>query len=119
MLTSLHFTMESRLVPLTAAAAAAFTTLNASTNLCSLQAAPGTAATCQDVVLFKKRIMYPDLHLIDLYLAVQLSEQQLQQLCSCCPAVETLTLVVCRNPSLRLWATAWQPLTHSCWRSHT
>jgi hypothetical protein len=51
----------------------------------------------QDLVLFSPGAVYPHLHVIDLTYArhcesdtYPINEQQLQQLCSCCPAVETL-----------------------------
>jgi hypothetical protein len=87
---------------------AVFTALTASTNLCSLQlgylgqqAGPGA--------LFRPGTVYPHLCLINLRYGgegVRLSEQQLQQLCSCCPVVESLVFTLCDGAS----PTALQPL---------
>jgi hypothetical protein len=112
MLTSLHVSMAPHYgVPVPAAAAeaaAAFTTLTASTNLCDLRLSMSNAASHPDqLVLFRHGPIYPNLRLISLSRARPLRTQQLQQLCSCCPAVEVLNIMAWRNPS----PTAWQPLT--------
>jgi hypothetical protein len=74
--------------------AAAFTALTASTNLCSLRLwffGEGPL----DWVLFRPGLVYPRLHSILTACcssAPPIGEQQLQQLCSCGPAVESLAL---------------------------
>jgi hypothetical protein len=78
-------------------AATAFTALTSSTNLCSLQLGLCAIATPTNWALFRPGTVYPQLREINLIYersagAVPLSEQQLQQLCSCCPAVESLRL---------------------------
>jgi hypothetical protein len=75
-----------------------FTALTASTNLCSLQshlAVPEHALRCgSEAILFTPGIVYPNLRQIKLHCkygrGIPLGEQQVQQLCSCCPAVESL-----------------------------
>jgi hypothetical protein len=83
------------------ASQAACTALTAGTNLCSLQLGIGEYLYIADFAgfdLFTPGTVYPHMRLIDLcYDRGQsvtrrppVSEQQLQQLCSCCPAVESL-----------------------------
>jgi hypothetical protein len=100
----------------------AFTALTASSNLCSLQVGvtvPVLRGTVPCGSPFTLGAMYPHLRLIDLQykesrsmfpnkyiLSMAVSEQQLQQLCSSCPAVEALAFNLCSRPS----PTALQPL---------
>jgi hypothetical protein len=79
------------------APAEAFTALTISTNLCSLQLGLQPSTAHLEWVLFKPGTQYPSLRAVGLMNAqdseaVLLSEQQLQQLCSCCPTVERLSL---------------------------
>jgi hypothetical protein len=107
LLTSLHGQFSFQQAGVLPPPAAAFTALTASTNLCLLKLSMESAPTPQGLVLFKQGTMYPNLRSVVMYLAHPLSEQQLQQLCACCPGVECLMLAACCNPS----PTAWQPLT--------
>jgi hypothetical protein len=96
--------------PAAAAAVASLTALTASTNLCSLQLAISGRSPDQGLVLFLQNMTYPKLQSINLWYVgwcLPLREQQLQQLCACCPAVEDLKFVACQSPS----AMAYQPLT--------
>jgi hypothetical protein len=75
--------------------AAAFTAVTASTHLCSLKLQEWKTVSPEGRVLFKAGPVYP--HLTHVTLADALctdvtavNEQQLQQLCSCCPAVKSL-----------------------------
>jgi hypothetical protein len=80
--------------------AAAFTALTASTNLCSLQLDADNIAKGHFLpVLFQPGLLYPCLRVIELLgycpsayfrAGKAVSEQQLQIMCSCCPAVESL-----------------------------
>jgi hypothetical protein len=75
---------------------AAFTALTASTHLCSLELGLRCWNVPQDCQLFKPGSLYPHLHTINLLCedtedSMALGQQQLQQLCSCCPAVESLS----------------------------
>jgi hypothetical protein len=88
-------------------AAAAFTALTASTNLCSLEL--GQHIGIQACDLFMAGKVYPHLRRVNLTrgeLGMPLSEQQLQQLCCCCPALDSLTFRIFENPS----STALLPL---------
>jgi hypothetical protein len=87
---------------------AAFTAVTASTKLCclKLQLLSNSTATHHDVALFKPQASgtsYPCMRVVDLACdgscKMPLSEQQLELLCSCCPAVDSLAFVMCRNPS--------------------
>lgn len=65
---------------------------------------PGEPLLLQDMALFRPGTVYPHLRLVDLQLehyarVIPLSEQQLQLLCSCCPALRRLTLWSCPTPS--------------------
>jgi hypothetical protein len=90
----------------------AFTALTASTNLCSLQLRLEAASnTPEHWVLFAPDTLYPHLRVINLAQLtdaqdVPIKEQQLQQLCSCCPAVQDLRFALCTDAS----PTALQPL---------
>jgi hypothetical protein len=101
--------------------AAAFTALTASTNLCSLRLSSSVMTmrvssvvwlqgVLQDWVLLQPGWIYPHLRHIDLQCerlsGVVLSEQQLQVLCSCCPAVDSLAFVLEHKAS----AAAFLPL---------
>jgi hypothetical protein len=91
-------------------AAASFRGLTASTNLRHLRSGIWSAPPYPNWELFQEGTAYPSLLLIDLsacFQAMAVSDQQLQQLCAWCPAVESLRLAACCNPS----PTAWQPLT--------
>jgi hypothetical protein len=97
----------------------AFTALTASTNLRSLQlcwaagsvtpplgtahSGPGTPPLYHECTLFPPNMVYPNLRGIHLHLimasSTPLSEQQLQQLGSCCPAVESLGICVREDAS--------------------
>jgi hypothetical protein len=86
----------------------AFTALTASTNLRSLHLQGRWEYLSGGCVLFKPGAVYPHLCCIKLQAAlcsgtVDDSEQQLQQLCSSCPALEDL--------SFRLW---WDPSPTAC-----
>jgi hypothetical protein len=87
--------------------ASAFTALTASTHLCSLQVGLPAAGMLQlpdmlmqdnvrhNPTVFRHGTVLPHLRVIDLQhniasAAMPLSEQQLQRLCVCCPAVERL-----------------------------
>jgi hypothetical protein len=97
--------------------AAAFLT---STNLCSLQLGLQNHwdTPLRNWVLFTPGALYPHLRCIDMAFEdestyglswtglVPLSEQQLQQLCSCCPAVRSLAFMAQQAPS----PTAFLPL---------
>jgi hypothetical protein len=76
-------------------ATAASTALAFSTNLCSLQLGLVDACAPGGCDLFRPGVVYPHLRLIDLqheapFPPMRISGQQLQQLCSSCPAVESL-----------------------------
>jgi hypothetical protein len=97
LLTQLYFNGADELPP----PATAFTALTASTNLCSLQLRLEGPGAAREAVLFRPGVVYPQLRSVrltfeqpfrDEYEPVLLSEQQLQQLCSCCPALENLDL---------------------------
>jgi hypothetical protein len=82
------------------AAATAFTALSASTNLCVLQLGLFSNEAPPDWVLFRPGVVNPHLRKIDLSSqlnphAQPLHEQQLQQLCGCCPALH-----ICAAPRL-------------------
>jgi hypothetical protein len=80
--------------------AAAFTALTASTNLCSLEVS--LQQDTQACTLFTPGKVYPHLRRLDLECenwGVPLSKQQLQQLCSCCPALESLAFILFEDPS--------------------
>jgi hypothetical protein len=90
---------------------AAFTALTARTNLCSLQLGLLPKDVPAAWELCAPGVEYPRLRSIDLAYgcgpnAVPLHARHLQQLCSCCPAVESLKLALCVPPQL----TAVQPL---------
>jgi hypothetical protein len=83
-------------------AAAAFAALTASTNLGTLQLClwdKDVSYVARNWVLFRPGFVYPHLHVVDLAYNTQkpaapLSPQQLQHLCSCCPAVERLSFAL-------------------------
>jgi hypothetical protein len=106
LLTQLEVRAEIIGLPWSPGQAAAFTALTASTNLCSLQFS-GTFAQAgaqqanrgaHSWILFEPGQAYPRLHRIDLQRSflsgLPLSEQQLQVMCSCCPALESLVFVL-------------------------
>jgi hypothetical protein len=108
--------------PTEAAPGTAYTVLTASTNLRSLQvsnitslAYGGYATGC---VLFPPGKMYPQLLLVDMryklsYLNMDLSEGQLQQLCSCCPNLQGLVFMLeCPSPTAFLPLLQLPALTH-------
>jgi hypothetical protein len=74
--------------------------LTASTGLCCLQLGMHAPIGHQECVLFTPGKMLPCLRSLDLQYSqsrvklVRVSEQQLQQLCSCCPALESLGFVL-------------------------
>jgi hypothetical protein len=84
--------------------AEAFTTLTASTQLSSLRLCLWDDAAPRHYVLFQPDTVYPQLRVLDLcherssprnkFGAWPQSDEQLQQLCSCCPALEHLEFVV-------------------------
>jgi hypothetical protein len=90
----------------------AFTALVASSNLCSLRLGLEAAKnTPEQWVLFAPDMLYPFLRVINLTQLpgaqdVPISEQQLQHLCSCCPAVQELSFALCEDAT----PTALQPL---------
>jgi hypothetical protein len=95
--------------------AAALTALTASTNLCVLQLDLSLARAPtgpHHAVLFGPGTVYPRLRLIELQCGgtfgthMPICEQQLQQLCSSCSALESLEVELCQGSSL----TAWLPL---------
>jgi hypothetical protein len=93
------------------APAAPFTALTASSNLCSLQLGLQPYDVPIDWQLCDPGVMYPKLRAMDLahewrHSVAPLAERHLQQLCSCCPAVDDLRFAVCGDST----ATALQPL---------
>jgi hypothetical protein len=84
--------------------AAAFTALTASTNLCSLQLSLPSDELRRSGIdsvpgLFTQGMAYTRLRLVSLYRdlpqdSLPASEEVLRQLCSCCPAVESLAFAV-------------------------
>lgn len=85
--------------------AAAITALTASSSLAELK------NRAQDPVLFRPGQVCPQLRRVDLIPDggqdfIHVSEQLLQQLCSCCPALESLAVALRPRPS----DTAWLPL---------
>jgi hypothetical protein len=86
---------------------AAFTSFTASTNLCSLQLGLSSVSISQGGDLFRLGFVCPRLRVIDLtytmpvkpWEALPLTEQQLQRLCSCCPALESLDCSLAGQPS--------------------
>jgi hypothetical protein len=84
--------------------AAAFTVLAASTNLLQLSVYPADAPP--DWALFRpgSQAVSPHLRVINLtllqrFIGARVSEQQLQQLCRCCPALERLYFDLAPQPS--------------------
>jgi hypothetical protein len=93
--------------------AGAFTALAASTNLRSLRLDLVSNGGPQFFDLFRPGTVYPHLHNIRVYAcqpgrAMALSEQQMGQLCMCCPSLASLSLILI--PSQPYSATAWLPL---------
>jgi hypothetical protein len=83
--------------------ASAFTELQPSTRLRSLQLYISDVAAPEGWVMFGPGFTYPFLSSIDLQRVVPVSEQQFQQQCSCCPAVESLSVSLCiSSPSVLL-----------------
>jgi hypothetical protein len=83
--------------------AAAFTAFTAITSLCSLQLGLHRSDTPQDYVLFMPGVVHPHLRVVDLQYEVDVgtppvSGEQLQHMCSCCPALESASLK-CEDPS--------------------
>jgi hypothetical protein len=118
MLTELCWSQSSRhtgAVMRPAPAAAAFTALTASSDLCSLTLhwLRHDVRDGHSPVLFQSGGVHPHLRVIDLYDGpggaadtTTISEQQLQLLCSSCPAVESLAFMLDPDAS----PTAWLPL---------
>jgi hypothetical protein len=99
------------------ASPAAFTALTASSNLRSLELAWSLDDVPPSPVLFRAGVVYPHLHVLHLSVhfpprdgppdaTKTISEDQLQLLCSCCPALQELSFVLCPDPS----PTAFEPL---------
>lgn len=110
LLTALHLRPEECHTSLSPAA---FTALTASTNLVSLQL--HWRPTCSNIatdcwVFFRPGSVHPHLHMIDIHCeavsAQLLNKEQLQVMCSCCPALDSLQLEVC----LEDCPTALEPL---------
>jgi hypothetical protein len=79
--------------------AAAFTALTASSNLCSLKLGLRKGDAPQGYILFRPGTVYSQLRTIHLQHHWQseawpLTPQQLAQLCSCCPALQDLAVVL-------------------------
>jgi hypothetical protein len=73
----------------------AFTALTASANLRVLRVELlSDSRLLHDSVLFRHGTVYRHLQLIDLASRLPLSEQQLELLCSCCPAIESLAFAL-------------------------
>jgi hypothetical protein len=92
-LTELSFRVGELTEPLPTAAA--WAALTASTNLCSLRLSVESSELPRDCVLFRPGTVYPNLRLISLQYQsegyqLHISEEQLQQLCSCCPSLRHL-----------------------------
>jgi hypothetical protein len=90
--------------------ATVFTALTASSNLHSLRLGFGEEH-CGSPALFQRGTLHPQLRHVDMTPPVScdcttLGQQQLQLLWSCCPAVESLSFVLCPEMS----PTAFQPL---------
>jgi hypothetical protein len=84
------------MIDLLSGSTAALSTLTASTNLCSLQLGIDGWRD-QQSGLFRPGTIYQHLRLIDLRHGgahMALSEQQLQQLCSCCPMADSLAFAL-------------------------
>jgi hypothetical protein len=97
--------------PPSAAVGSACTALTVSTRIASLQLSlSSTAADGCHLFNAEPRALYPDLRLINLLYSqggftVPLGEQQLELLCSCCPAVESLSFKVPSAPAATPMAT--------------
>jgi hypothetical protein len=101
-LTELRWEEADELYPLPPGGA--FTAVTARTNLHSLQLLWHCNCYAQGCVFYKPGTVYPHLRWIGLKAALcsddpANSEQQLQQLCSCCPAVERLAFRLWEDPS--------------------
>lgn len=79
------------------------TALQASTNLRSLQLGLDRRAAPQGCNMFMPGAMFPHVRKLDLTYKstepVRATEQQLQQVCSCCPALESLVFHLCEDVS--------------------
>jgi hypothetical protein len=89
-----------------AVAAAGFTALTGNTNLCCLKLSFDSSTMLDEWTLLQPgtHTVYPHLRVANLMhqpssQGVPLSEQQLQQLCSCCPTVESLGFALDENAS--------------------
>jgi hypothetical protein len=89
------------------ASATAYTALTASTGLCSLQLALVERETPEEDILFRAGVVHPHLTCIKLEHAagqyvephywdsqLALNQHQLQHMCSCCPALESLACMI-------------------------
>jgi hypothetical protein len=90
------------------APAAGFTALTASSNLCSLQLRWGDDDVPPSPVLFQPGVVHPHLRVVELSMyhtsdesaaMKTISEDQLQLLCSCYPALRGLSFVVWPDPT--------------------
>jgi hypothetical protein len=85
---------------------ASFTALTASSKLCSLRLEFWDDHVPEGFgVLFRPGALYPHMRLLELA-GTLTSEQQLQQICSCCPMLDSVSIVLPRNAS----AATMQPL---------
>lgn len=99
-------------------AAAAFTALTAGSNLCSLNVCLLKELTPKGCVLFRPAARYLDLRSIRINPAMwatpELEQQQLQQMCGCCPALEglKLALMLHHSPTVLMPLVRLSVLTH-------
>jgi hypothetical protein len=119
LLTDLQFEEKPSVYVPQAATAAAFTALTTSSNLCSLRVGLRSSDASDGCIIFQPGTVRQQLRVVDLLFMyrTQLSDstlciddQQVKQLCRCCPAVESLAFRLSYSPPQNPARTAGLPL---------
>jgi hypothetical protein len=120
LLTALHFEEKQAVGLPQDVAAADFTALTASSNMRSLRVGLAGSGAADGCILFQAGTVFPQLHVLDLlyrnskYMqldsTLHVNDQQVRQLCSSCPALDTLAFKLSFNATNSTSATALLPL---------